>query len=199
MILHINYDNDGVRLLMLSLVATGEDIGSLTESLKQDGMLVQDTDGTTILSDKALAWLEATTWFDDTGETVQETKSRLTERQLRERTTRLAKQMMQYWPVGMRREQGITTSWRGNSDQVAARLRMVEEVLKYTDDQILRAARLYTSSFSHDNTYMRGLRNFILKKDGVNPDDGCDSLLLELLEQMDDVFVSKKKKKTQLR
>ena len=76
---------------------------------------------------------------------------------------------------------------------------MVEEVLEYTDDQILRAARLYTSSFSHDNTYMRGLRNFILKKDGVNPDDGCDSLLLELLEQMDDVFVSKKKKKTQLR
>lgn len=178
---------------MLSLVATGEDIGSLTESLKQDGMLVQDTDGTTILSDKALAWLEATTWFDDTGLTVQETKSRLTERQLRERTSRLAKQMMQYWPVGMRREQSITTSWRGNSDQVAARLRMVEEVLEYTDDQILRAARLYTSSFSHDNTYMRGLRNFILKKDGVNPDDGCDSLLLELLEQMDEVYVDKKK------
>lgn len=191
MIYHIDWnDTQSARLLVLSLLAMSEDYDTILSSIISNGFVQKEASGFS-LTEKGMNYLNASTWFDDTGEIVKEMKTRSDERQIKRRCENLAKQLMSLWPTGTRKDigqRGVNASWRGNSQQVAARLYMMPPILDYTDEQILKAARVYTRSFKQDNTYMRGLLNFILKREETSFDDGPDSTLLEYLEQMDDIM-----------
>lgn len=204
MIYHIDWnDDEGKKLLVLSLIATGDDYDTILAGLLKNE-LVQKVSQGFIITEKGMNYLSAATWFDDTGDTVKEKKTRAEKKKLERRADDLAKKLMPLWPTGIRRNvgpRGVNASWRGNSKQVAARLSMIPEVLDYSDDQIVQAARLYTCMYETDKTYMKGLLNFILKRDETNFDDGPDSSLLEMLEQAEDVIMQRKtyEKKQKLR
>lgn len=77
----------------------------------------------------------------------------------------LAKSLMEAFPQG--RKQNTNTYWRGNIKDTKLRLKKFFKLYgdKYTDEQIIQAAKRYVESFNGDYRFMRVLKYFIWKDD----------------------------------
>lgn len=77
----------------------------------------------------------------------------------------LAKSLMEAFPQG--RKQNTNTYWRGNIKDTKLRLKKFFKLYgdKYTDEQIIQAAKRYVKSFNGDYRFMRVLKYFIWKDD----------------------------------
>lgn len=82
-----------------------------------------------------------------------------------ERLEALAKSLMEAFPQG--RKQNTNTYWRGNIKDTKLRLKKFFKLYgdKYTDEQIVQAAKRYVESFNGDYRFMRVLKYFIWKDD----------------------------------
>lgn len=81
------------------------------------------------------------------------------------RISTLAENLRNIFPKG--KKDGTPYYWRGNSKEIEEKLKkfFVYFSDKYSDSQILSAARNYVKSFNGDYTYMRLLKYFIWKND----------------------------------
>ena len=80
-----------------------------------------------------------------------------------ERLLPLAEALMAIFPKG--KKDGTTIYWKGNKKDNKERLQKFFKLYgnKYSDEQILQAARKYVESFNGQYTYMRALKYFIWK------------------------------------
>lgn len=76
---------------------------------------------------------------------------------------KLALSLMEIFPKG--KKEGTNIYWRGNVKDTKLRLKKFFKLYgnKYTDKQILEAAKKYVKSFNGDYSYMRVLKYFIWK------------------------------------
>lgn len=101
----------------------------------------------------------------------------------------LAKRLREIWPKGVRVVNGKEYPWRDTSRNLAKRLEVlfkIRELDKYTDDDVLSAARRYVSRFEDDKTYMKGVSYFILKRDSKDGMNQLKSILADMLEHIYD-------------
>lgn len=80
-----------------------------------------------------------------------------------ERLLPLVDALMQIFPAG--KKEGTTLYWKGNRKDNKERLQKFFKLYgnKYSDEQILQAARKYVESFNGQYAYMRTLKYFIWK------------------------------------
>lgn len=80
-----------------------------------------------------------------------------------ERLLPLVDALMQIFPAG--KKEGTTLYWKGNRKDNKERLQKFFKLYgnKYSDEQILQAARKYIESFNGQYAYMRTLKYFIWK------------------------------------
>ena len=90
---------------------------------------------------------------------------------VKERCTRLAEQMRQLFPKGIKTG---NAAWRGNVREVTLRLQKFFKLYgdKWTDEEILEATQRYIDHFRGDYTYMRILKYFIMKSDRKMDEEG---------------------------
>lgn len=82
-----------------------------------------------------------------------------------ERFFNLASQLKEIYPAG--RKPGTTYMWRGNTAEIAKKLKtlVVKYKFTFTDEQVINATKSYVSSFNGNYTKMRLLKYFILKSE----------------------------------
>lgn len=102
---------------------------------------------------------------------------------------KLATSLMNIFPAG--KKEGTNTYWRGNVRDIKLRLKKFFKLYgnKYTDEQIIEAAKKYVESFNGNYSYMRILKYFLWKdtkrvnSEGNYIEDVSD--LATLLENVD--------------
>lgn len=89
-----------------------------------------------------------------------------------ERLLPLVDSLMQIFPAG--KKEGTPLYWKGNRKDNKERLQKFFKLYgnKYSDEQILQAARKYVESFNGQYTYMRALKYFIWKDEKKTGSDG---------------------------
>lgn len=142
------------EVLMITLVKTGINIETLLKQMKEKQILVEEHNllGTNLLvtqkwsdlSDKALLSAD---------KSVPNNK----------RLENLAKALMEVFPAG--KKEGTSQYWKGNLRDNTLRLAKFFKLYgdKYTDEQMIEAAKNYVSSHNGKYQYMRVLKYFIWK------------------------------------
>lgn len=142
------------EVLMITLVKTGVNIETLVKQMKEKQILVEEhtllginllvTQRWSDLSDKAL--LSADKLVPDN-----------------KRLETLAKALMEVFPAG--KKDGTSQYWKGNLRDNTLRLAKFFKLYgdKYTDEQLIEAAKNYVSSHNGRYQYMRVLKYFIWK------------------------------------
>lgn len=142
------------EVLMITLVKTGVNIETLLKQMKEKQILVEEHTllGTNLLvtqrwsdlSDKALLSVD---------KSVPDNK----------RLENLAKSLMEVFPAG--KKEGTSQYWKGNLRDNTLRLAKFFKLYgdKYTDEQMIEAAKNYVSSHNGKYQYMRVLKYFIWK------------------------------------
>lgn len=142
------------EVLMITLVKTGVNIETLVKQMKEKQILVEEhtllginllvTQRWSDLSDKAL--LSADKLVPDN-----------------KRLETLAKALMEVFPAG--KKEGTSQYWKGNLRDNTLRLAKFFKLYgdKYTDEQLIEAAKNYVSSHNGRYQYMRVLKYFIWK------------------------------------
>lgn len=100
-----------------------------------------------------------------------------------ERLTNLSNSLKEIFPKG--RKNGTSYYWAEGAALITRRLELFFKKYgdKYTDNQILEAARKYVQSFNGNYQYMRLLKYFIFKeKVGANGEVEGDSELISYIE-----------------
>lgn len=93
------------------------------------------------------------------------------ERQSPDRLEKLASSLMELFP--REKKSGTCHYFRGNKKDILLRLKKFFKLYgKYSDEQILTAAKNYVSSFNGDYSYMRILKYFIWKDEVKRNSDG---------------------------
>lgn len=84
----------------------------------------------------------------------------------------LVDSLMQIFPAG--KKEGTSLYWKGNRKDNRERLQKFFKLYgnKYSDEQILQAARKYVESFNGQYAYMRTLKYFIWKDEKKEGNDG---------------------------
>lgn len=95
----------------------------------------------------------------------------------------LTERLMAIFPQG--KKEGTPYYWKCNKREVKEKLKkfFVYFGNKYTDEQILTAARAYVNSFNGDYRYMRLLKYFIWKSD-VKRNSDDDSVTVEKVSDL---------------
>ena len=142
------------EVLMITLVKTGVNIETLLKQMKEKQILVEEhtllvtnllvTQRWSDLSDKALLSAD---------KSVPDNK----------RLENLAKSLMEVFPAG--KKEGTSQYWKGNLRDNTLRLAKFFKLYgdKYTDEQMIEAAKNYVSSHNGKYQYMRVLKYFIWK------------------------------------
>ena len=142
------------EVLMITLIKTGVNIETLLKQMKEKQMLIEEhallgtnllvTQRWSDLSDKALLSAD---------KSVPDNK----------RLENLAKALMEIFPAG--KKEGTSQYWKGNLRDNTLRLAKFFKLYgdKYTDEQLIEAAKNYVSSHNGKYQYMRVLKYFIWK------------------------------------
>ena len=148
-------------LLAVLLVKTGVNITELFNNLINKGILVKD-----ISSD---GFLVTQNWDSVCSDILLSAdKAVPSEDQL----LPLVNSLMEIFPPG--KKEGTTIYWKGNKKDNRERLQKFFKLYgnKYSNEQILEAAKKYVESFNGQYTYMRALKYFIWKDEKKIGSDG---------------------------
>lgn len=93
-------------------------------------------------------------------------------KQPEDRITTLAESLMEVFPK--EKKAGTNHYFRGNVKDISLKLKKFFKLYgnKYSDEQIINAAKAYVSSFNGNYTYMRILKYFLWKSDKKLGEDG---------------------------
>lgn len=148
------------ELLSILLIKTGADIPRLLRNLEEKEVIVKDVFGGYMITQK----------WDDIASTILLDSDK--DRQSPERLEKLAVQLAKIFPK--EKKEGTCHYFRGNKNDTILRLKKFFKRYgsKFTDEQILEAARNYVASFNGNYRYMRVLKYFIWKDDKREDADG---------------------------
>lgn len=139
------------ELLAILLIKTNVDISKLFKSMEDKKMIVKDMFNNYLITQK----------YDDIACTVLLDSDK--DKQSPERIEKLALKLMEVFPK--EKKAGTCHYFRGNRKDISLRLKKFFKLYgnKYTDEEIVNAAKGYVASFNGNYSYMRILKYFIWK------------------------------------
>ncbi len=142
------------EVLMITLVKTGVDIETLLKQMKEKQILVEEH---TLLGTNLLVTQR---WSDLSDKALLSADKSVPDNK---RLENLAKSLMEVFPAG--KKEGTSQYWKGNLRDNTLRLAKFFKLYgdKYTDEQLIEAAKNYVSSHNGKYQYMRVLKYFIWK------------------------------------
>ena len=142
------------EVLMITLVKTGVNIETLVKQMKEKQILVEEH---TLLG---INLLVTQRWSDLSDKALLSADKSVPDNK---RLETLAKALMEVFPVG--KKEGTSQYWKGNLRDNTLRLAKFFKLYgdKYTDEQLIEAAKNYVSSHNGRYQYMRVLKYFIWK------------------------------------
>lgn len=142
------------EVLMITLVKTGVNIETLLEQMKEKQILVEEH---TLLGTNLLVTQR---WSDLSDKALLSADKSVPDNK---RLENLAKSLMEVFPAG--KKEGTSQYWKGNLRDNTLRLAKFFKLYgdKYTDEQMIEAAKNYVSSHNGKYQYMRLLKYFIWK------------------------------------
>ena len=142
------------EVLMITLVKTGVNIETLLKQMKEKQILVEEH---TLLGTNLLVTQR---WSDLSDKALLSADKSVPDNK---RLENLAKSLMEVFPAG--KKEGTSQYWKGNLRDNTLRLAKFFKLYgdKYTDEQMIEAAKNYVSSHNGKYQYMRGLKYFIWK------------------------------------
>ena len=142
------------EVLMITLVKTGVNIETLVKQMKEKQILVEEH---TLLG---INLLVTQRWSDLSDKALLSADKSVPDNK---RLETLAKALMEVFPAG--KKEGTSQYWKGNLRDNALRLAKFFKLYgdKYTDEQMIEAAKNYVSSHNGKYQYMRVLKYFIWK------------------------------------
>ena len=148
------------ELLSILLIKTGADIPKLFKSLEEKEVIVKDVFGDYMITQR----------WDDIASTILLDSDK--DSQPPERLENLAIQLAEIFPK--EKKAGTCHYFRGNKKDTILRLKKFFKRYgnKFTDEQILEAAKNYVASFNGNYHYMRVLKYFIWKDAKKEDADG---------------------------
>lgn len=152
----------GLRLpeLLLILSIKLEDIRTTMSSLESKQAVIKDM---------FEGYLVTQRWDDIASNILLDSDK---ENQSPDRIVNLASKLMEIFPK--EKKAGTNHYFRGNLKDTSLKLKKFFKLYgnKYSDEQILNAAKAYVSSFNGNYTYMRILKYFLWKDDKKLGEDG---------------------------
>lgn len=142
------------EVLMITLVKTGVNIETLLKQMKEKQILVEEH---TLLGTNLLVTQR---WSDLSDKALLSADKSVPDNK---RLENLAKALMEVFPAG--KKEGTSQYWKGNLRDNTLRLAKFFKLYgdKYTDEQMIEAAKNYVSSHNGKYQYMRVLKYFIWK------------------------------------
>lgn len=142
------------EVLMITLIKTGVDIETLLKQMKEKQILVEEH---TLLGTNLLVTQR---WSDLSDKALLSADKSVPDNK---RLESLAKSLMEVFPAG--KKEGTSQYWKGNLRDNTLRLAKFFKLYgdKYTDEQLIEAAKNYVSSHNGKYQYMRVLKYFIWK------------------------------------
>ena len=142
------------EVLMITLVKTGVNIETLLKQMKEKQILIEEH---TILGTNLLVTQR---WSDLSDRALLSADKSVPDNK---RLENLAKSLMEIFPAG--KKEGTSQYWKGNLRDNTLRLAKFFKLYgdKYTDEQMIEAAKNYVSSHNGKYQYMRVLKYFIWK------------------------------------
>ena len=142
------------EVLMITLVKTGVNIETLLKRMKEKQILVEEH---TLLGTNLLVTQR---WSDLSDKALLSADKSVPDNK---RLENLAKSLMEVFPAG--KKEGTSQYWKGNLRDNTLRLAKFFKLYgdKYTDEQMIEAAKNYVSSHNGKYQYMRVLKYFIWK------------------------------------
>ena len=142
------------EVLMITLVKTGINIETLLKQMKEKQILVEEH---TLLGTNLLVTQR---WSDLSDKALLSADKSVPDNK---RLENLAKALMEVFPAG--KKEGTSQYWKGNLRDNTLRLAKFFKLYgdKYTDEQMIEAAKNYVSSHNGKYQYMRVLKYFIWK------------------------------------
>lgn len=142
------------EVLMITLVKTGVNIETLLKQMKEKQILVEEH---TLLGTNLLVTQR---WSDLSDKALLSADKSVPDNK---RLENLAKSLMEVFPAG--KKEGTSQYWKGNLRDNTLRLAKFFKLYgdKYTDEQMIEAAKNYVSSHNGMYQYMRVLKYFIWK------------------------------------
>ena len=142
------------EVLMITLVKTGVNIETLLKQMKEKQILIEEH---TILGTNLLVTQR---WSDLSDRALLSADKSVPDNK---RLENLAKSLMEVFPAG--KKEGTSQYWKGNLRDNTLRLAKFFKLYgdKYTDEQMIEAAKNYVSSHNGKYQYMRVLKYFIWK------------------------------------
>ena len=144
------------EVLMITLVKTGVNIETLLKQMKEKQILVEEH---TLLGTNLLVTQR---WSDLSDKALLSADKSVPDNK---RLENLAKSLMEVFPAG--KKEGTSQYWKGNLRDNTLRLAKFFKLYgdKYTDEQMIEAAKNYVSSHNGKYQYMRVLKYFIWKNE----------------------------------
>ena len=142
------------EVLMITLVKTGVNIETLLKQMKEKQILIEEH---TLLGTNLLVTQR---WSDLSDKALLSADKSVPDNK---RLENLAKSLMEVFPAG--KKEGTSQYWKGNLRDNTLRLAKFFKLYgdKYTDEQMIEAAKNYVSSHNGKYQYMRVLKYFIWK------------------------------------
>ena len=142
------------EVLMITLVKTGVNIETLLKQMKEKQILVEEH---TLLGTNLLVTQR---WSDLSDKALLSADKSVPDNK---RLENLARVLMEVFPAG--KKEGTSQYWKGNLRDNTLRLAKFFKLYgdKYTDEQMIEAAKNYVSSHNGKYQYMRVLKYFIWK------------------------------------
>ena len=142
------------EVLMITLIKTGVNIETLLKQMKEKQILVEEH---TLLGTNLLVTQR---WSDLSDKALLSADKSVPDNK---RLENLAKSLMEVFPAG--KKEGTSQYWKGNLRDNTLRLAKFFKLYgdKYTDEQMIEAAKNYVSSHNGKYQYMRVLKYFIWK------------------------------------
>ena len=142
------------EVLMITLIKTGVNIETLLKQMKEKQMLIEEH---TLLGTNLLVTQR---WSDLSDKALLSADKSVPDNK---RLENLAKALMEVFPAG--KKEGTSQYWKGNLRDNTLRLAKFFKLYgdKYTDEQLIEAAKNYVSSHNGKYQYMRVLKYFIWK------------------------------------
>ena len=142
------------EVLLITLVKTGVNIEILLKQMKEKQILVEEH---TLLGTNLLVTQR---WSDLSDKALLSADKSVPDNK---RLENLARALMEVFPAG--KKEGTSQYWKGNLRDNTLRLAKFFKLYgdKYTDEQLIEAAKNYVSSHNGKYQYMRVLKYFIWK------------------------------------
>ena len=156
-------NNNGLKveeLLAILIIKTGVDIPKLFNSLEDREIIIKDIFGSYMITQR---------WDDVASNILLDSDKSY---QAEDRLDLLVPKLMEIFPKG--KKEGTCHYFKGNKKDISLKMKKFFKLYgnKYTDEQILNAARSYVNSFNGNYKYMRILKYFIWKDERKTSSDG---------------------------